>query len=258
MAIVKGAGAVEVLETAEKAANTESMKFTKLKSGSTLKVRVKGTTDLASYYNYGSYDRGVYSFTPENPSVRNAKGFVESNPTPWDLAAQHYQDLAKKASDKAEEDNLKAEARIYRGELRFMMGFFDLETGEDIVIDFSKNQMTVIRTAILKYAKKIDKIAFEISKSGSGTSTTVSLSPVLDMDEDLTDKERAAFAKAEGQPFNDAIFDGVLYEMDEAEQIESLTKAGFDISLIGLSAQSNGGVTPVGDSGEAPDPTEQF
>lgn len=239
MAINKGVGAIEELNAVESAASGENAKFTKLRSGSTIKVRVKGTEDLASYYNYGSYDRGVYSFTPTNPPKRNAKGFVVSDPTPWDLAAQYYQDLANNTEDKAEQEKLKAEARIYRGELRFMMGFYDLETGEDIVIDFSKNQMSVIRAAIVKYAKKLDKVAFELSKQGSGTSTTVSLSPVLDMDEDLTDKERETFAKADGKPFNDAMFDNLVYECDPAEQIENLVKAGFDVSLIGLSAKSD-------------------
>ncbi len=258
MAVNKGAAALEVLDAMETAAKSESAKFTKLKSGTTLKVKVKGVTDFASFYNYGSYDRGVYSFTPVEPAQRNAKGFISGGETPWDLAANYYQALANAEADKAKQDELKAEARVYRGELRFMVGFHDLESGEDIVIDFSKNQFGVIHTAIKKYAKKLDKVAFELSKSGSGTSTTVSLSPVLDMDEDITEKERAVFAKAEGQAFNDSLFDSLVYEADHAEQVANLVKAGFDVSLIGP-APATDEAPPITDAeGPDEDPTAKF
>ena len=32
------------------------------------------------------------------------------------------------------------------------------------------------------------------------------------------------------------VVDGILYEMDEEEQIEKLIEVGFDVSLIGLDA----------------------
>src|SRR5699024_9695505 len=104
------------------------------------------------------------------------------------------------------------------------------------------------------------KLAFELSKQGESTSTTVSLTPIIDMDEDLTDQERANFEKAQGKPFDDSLFDGVLYEMDEAEQIEALKKAGFDVSLIGLKgaqASSSQPDEPV-DADDEDDPTAQF
>ncbi|MGG1595969.1 hypothetical protein [Terribacillus saccharophilus] len=241
LAIKKGAGAIQGLTATNDSGS--SAEFTPFKSGTTLKVKVKGTEDLAEYYNYGIF-KVVNSFTPKNPAVRNERGFVESNPSPWDKAAQYYSDQARQApNDKAEEE-AKKQARLYRGVQKYIVGFHDLESGKDIVVDLTRNQALVVHGVIKKYEKKLDKLAFELSKQGESTSTTVSLSPIIDMDEDLSDKERENFEKAAGQPFNDSLFDGVLYEMDEAEQIENLKKAGFDVSLIGLSGAAKADEEP--------------
>jgi hypothetical protein len=92
-----------------------------------------------------------------------------------------------------------------------------------------------VHSVIKKNEKKLGKVAFELSKTGSGQSTTVMLSLLFDLDEDLNDKERANFEKYEGKEFDMALFDGLLYEADEKEMVENLVAAGFDITLIGLS-----------------------
>jgi hypothetical protein len=234
----------------------QNAEITSFKSGTSLKVRIKGTDNIANYFNYGIF-RVVNSFIPQEPAERNEKGFVVSNPSPWDKAAQYYQDLANKTADKDEQEKLKAEARLYRGKEKYLMGFYELSEGKDIVVDLTKAQALGVYQTIKKYEKKLDKFAFELSKTGQSTSTTVSLSLLVDMDEDLDDKERANFEKSSGEPFNSDLFDGVLYEMNEAEQIENLVKAGFDVNLIGLSAQGNE-VTPVNDAKSDVDPTEAF
>lgn len=238
MAINKGAGAIGALNAEQ--GGGDGAEITSFKSGTTLKVRVKGTEDVASYYNYGIYKK-VNSFVPKEPATRNARGFVESGHTPWDKAAQYYQDKAQATKDKTEQEALKEAARLYRGKEKFLLGFHDLTTGKDIVIDLTKAQAKSVHATIVKYEKKLGKLAFELSKQGESTGTTVSLSPLIDMDEDLSTDEKKAFDAAT-EPFNADMFDGVLYEMDEADQIDSLVNAGFDLSLIGLekSEQSDG------------------
>lgn len=244
MGVNKGIGAIDSLTQENDGGN--SAEITPLKSGSTLKVAAKSASDIASYYGYSIFKK-VYTFVPKNPSVRNAKGFVESNPTPWDQASQYYFDLAQKADDKKSEE-LKAEGRLYKGKQRFLLGFHNLETGEDIVVDLTKVQAQGVYATIKKYEKKIGKLAFELSKTGESTSTTVSLSPIIDMDEDLTEQERKNFEAAVGKEFNGELFDNVLYEADEAEQVELLKQAGFDVALIGYSAEAgeNGAQEEVG------------
>src|SRR5699024_3589120 len=89
---------------------------------------------------------------------------------------------------------------------------------------------------IMNRKERLDQFAFVLSKQGQGTGTTVSLSliPILD---DLTDAQRKNFDNAPAE-FDMTLFDGLLYEADEDEQIENLIKAGFDISLIGLEPPS--------------------
>lgn len=237
-----GADALNSLNATNEGNGGSKAEFASFKSGTSYKVRVLGTADLIRFYSYGIFKK-VNSFVAKNPSVRNAKGYPESNLTAWDLASKHYQDLAFKARDNgnvsAEEENRNL-AYQFKAKERYAMGFIDLETGEPIIVDLSKKQAQGVHAVITKYEKKLGKLAFELSKSGQSTSTTVSLSPIIDMDEDLTDKERANFAKLDGQDFDMTLFENLLYEADEKEMTESLVAAGFDISLIGLSIGANG------------------
>lgn len=218
-------------------------------SGTTLKVRVKSAEDSAEYYGYSIFKK-VNTFVPKEPAQRNAKGFITGNPTVWDRAAEYYYGMAKQAREAGDEAAAKEysdAAYLFKGKPRYLMGFGSLETGEDIVVDLSAKQAKTIIAAIQKYAKKLDKIAFELSKSGSSTDTTVTLTPILDMDEDLTEQERANFVKCGEKPFDFAVFEDCLYIADETEQIKNLVVAGFDIGLLGLTlgAGANTSDTPI-------------
>lgn len=241
--------------------------FAKLPAGTTLKVKLAGLGAVMRYYGYGVFKR-VNTFIAEKPSDRDAKGFVSGNHTPWDLASQHYyekafkllegitdKDQIKTIKDSADYKALSSEGYKYSGKPRYAVGFVDIEVGKEIVLDFTKKQFEeVIKPALIKYDGKKDKVAFEISKEGSGTSTKISLMPVLDMDDDLTDKERANFEKFIGKEFNVKLFEGLLFEADEKTQIENLVAAGFDITLIGLSIGGNGSQAQADEA----DPTTQF
>ncbi|TFI48167.1 hypothetical protein E4O93_08945 [Diaphorobacter sp. DS2] len=120
------------------------------------------------------------------------------------------------------------------------MGFIDLATGEPLIVDVSKKQAQALHAVITKFEKKLGKVAFELSKQGSGQSTTVSLTPFIDMDDDLSDKERENFAKYADKEFDMTLFDGLLFEADEKEQLNNLAVAGFDLSLIGESKPAEG------------------
>lgn len=238
-----GADALNTLNDTNEGGGGAKTEFTSFKSGSSFMVKVLGTADLISFYSYGIYKQ-VNSFVAANPSKKSAKGFPVENLTPWDKAWKYHKDLSEDFSD-----HHGQEAGKYRAKQRFAMGFFDLTSGEPIIVDVSKAQAQAIHAIIKKFEKKLGKVAFELSKSGSGTTTTVSLTPVIDMDDELTPEQRANFDKAP-DVFDMSLFDGLLYEADEKEQIELLVKAGFDVSLIGLSA---------GEPAQADeDPTRQF
>lgn len=244
-----GMDAIE--ETNGKGGGGKSNDFAKLPSGTTLKVKLTGLDNVMRYFGYGVYKK-VNTFIAANPSVRDAKGFVESNHTPWDLASKYYYDqayaLVKDKNDDEIKDikegkqykDLSSKGYMYSGKPRFAVGFVDLEVGKEVVIDFTKKQFNdVIKSALVKYDAKKDKVAFELAKEGSGTDTKIMLMPVLDMEDDLTEKEQANFEKFKGKEFNKTNFEGLLFEADEKQQTENLVAAGFDIGLIGLSLGAN-------------------
>lgn len=236
-------------EQADAALNEEggngknNAKFSSLKSGTTYTVKVVGTKDYFQFYSYGIFNQ-VDSFCAENPSKKTAKGFPVDNLTPWDLAFRYYKDLSQDWTDEYSQ-----EAQKYKPKSRFAMAFFDLTSGEVIAVDLSAKQHAAVKATIEKYAKKVDKMAFELSKTGESTGTVVSLSPIIDMDEDITPEQRANFEKAPKE-IDMTQFFSAPYLANEKEQIESLIKAGFDVSLIGLSVEEKG----AGDE----DLTQQF
>lgn len=246
MAIKKGQDAVADLQGN---GGNNSVDFTKFNDGTTLKVRVKNLTqtgipDIATYYNYGIFNK-VYSFVPEKDPTRDAKGFVVDNHNPWDLAAKYYYDKANevKGDGSTEEEVKKLRDKGYQflGKKKVMIGLYDLTKGKDIVIDVSPKQYNTIKNALLDYLEddQYKDLAFKISKKGTGQSTVVTVTPVINPAKGLTDEERENFDSSLDEPFNDTLFDGVLYEADYNEQLENLVKAGFNLSLIGLKAPEN-------------------
>lgn len=216
-----------------------SKEFSKFNVGTTYKVKVLGMKDFFAFYNYGIYGQ-INSFVAEKPSKKTDKGFPIEDLTPWDKAFLYHRDKSERFGDEQSEEAYK-----YKPELRYAMGFFDLEKGERIVIDVSRKQAQTLQEIIVKYGKRLDKAAFEVSKSGGGA---VSLMPVFDMEEDLSEKERENFEKAPDE-FKIEDFHGILFKATEDEQIENLIAAGFDISLIGLEAPAKGDA-PAEEQGE--------
>lgn len=250
----RGSAAVDSA-TAEK--DTQSSALVSFTSGTSLKVRVKSAEDSVEYYAYGMFGK-VNTFVPEKSAERNDRGYVTANPTVWDRAADALYADSKAAKDAGNETLAKEisdEAYNFRGKARYLVAFGSLETGEDIIVDLTQNQAKAVFAAIAKYAKRLDKLAFELAKTGSSTSTVVSLSPIIDMDEDLTEAERKNFAKAGEKPFDFGKFEEALFVADEAEQIKNLVKADFDIGRLGLTY--GGGVaeevTPISDEDAPPE-----
>jgi len=222
-----GADALTALNQTDEGGGN-SAEFAPFKSGTTYTVKVLGTSDLITFYSYGIFKQ-VNSFVAKNPSKKSAKGFPVENLTPWDKAWKYHADKSEEFGDKDSQEAYK-----YRPRQRFALGFIDLDTGEPIIVDLSKNQAQAVHGNITKYAERLDQFAFELTKQGQGTSTTVSLSliPILD---DLTDVQRKNFDEAPKE-FDMSLFEGLLYEMDDDEQTEKLIEVGFDVRLIGLEA----------------------
>lgn len=240
-----GMDAINALQDSGSGGANSQIEFSPFKSGTTYVVKVLGTSDLISFYSYGIYKQ-VNSFVAKNPSKKSRNGYPVENLTPWDKAWKYHKDRSKEFNDFHGQ-----EAAKYRPKQRFAFGFWDLTEGKPIIIDLSKSQAQGVYEVIKKYEKRLNRLAFELSKTGTGTSTSVTLTPIIDMDEDLTPEQRKNFENAPDE-FDMSLFDGVLYEADEDEQIELLIKAGFDVSLIGYSKPESNEDTDGVDDEEFP------
>lgn len=222
--VLTGADALGALDDSSE--ETVQNEFTYLKSGNTFYVKVPGLNVLPEYV-YGDYNKKIYSFIAENPSKKSKNGYPVENLTPFDLAWKHYKDQSEDWQDK-----MAQEANVFRCERKFTIGFYDLDTGEPIMVEFTRKQANAVRDTIVKYEERLDQFAFELSKIGSGTNTVVTLSliPILD---DLTEKQQKHFEKLPND-FDAKNFENLYYVMSDEEQIETLTRVGFDVSLIGL------------------------
>lgn len=213
--------------------NGNRARFTPLKSGTSLLVKVVGLKDYFKFYSYGIFGQ-VDSFVAKNPSKKTANGYPIEDLTPWDKAFLYHKERSESWNDTHGQ-----EAQKYRPKARFAVAFYDLTEGKPIAVDLSVKQFESVKSSIDKYAKRIDKVAFELSKSGVGTNTVVSLSPVLDMEEDLTKEQRKNFENAPKE-IDLTQFFSAPYVADEKEQIELLDKAGFDVTLIGYEKPTSG------------------
>ena len=229
-----GLDALNALNATNDGGSGGDAEFTSFKSGTSFKVRVIGKAAVQMAYGYSIYKK-VKSFVAKNPSTRDENGYVSGNPTPWDKASEYYRKQSKQF-----QDAMSQEAYKYAGKPRFAMAFVNLADGETIILDFSKAQALAVSAVLTKYEKKLDKLAFELSKEGASTNTKVSLTPIIDMDEDLTDVERTNFGKGPTmETFDHGIFNGIWFEQDEAQMVALLKQAGFDVSLIGYSDAPN-------------------
>lgn len=218
--------------------------ITKFPSGETKLVKFKSLDDVFPYFAYGVYKK-VNTFVPKNPATFNEDGFVESNHTSWDKAAQYYYDRAK--DDEANEKALKDLAYKFVAKPRFLIAVYDVETGEDIVVDLTKVQAGAVLDSLIDYVDvdndgniveggdhDFEDMVFKLSKKGKSTKTTVTLSPVVNLKKGLSDAELANLeTEAAKTPIPETIFDGLLFELDAEDMLRGLVAAEFDLANIG-------------------------
>lgn len=199
--------------------------FTKVifpfKSGTTVKVRVPASRPRASVKMHGAYK--VFNSSP-------CTGADDL----YCKAAEWYRNEANKAREAGDEELNKEMYTKYnqlRGKPRVFVGFINLSTGEPIVIDLSTKQYEAIRKPLDKYSKKINDYPFELSKTGSGKDTAITLSIILD-DDELKANEIENFTKSADTDIDKEVFANCLIVHDDETQIKNLTAFGFDIKNL--------------------------
>lgn len=197
----------DAVESAQKE-NQDFSKFIKsLKSGTSFKVRVPSVDDVVEVYMHSVYD--VFYSTP-----------CVTRDDLYDQAVELLrgdQKLANDAGDTTLAEQLGKHAYNLTAKPRYLFGFINLEDGEPIIIDLSKKQAQGIITTIKKYEKRLNQLAFEISKTGSGQSTSVTINPLMFLEEDLTEKELKNFKATEGKEVPEEVYENCLYVKQERE-----------------------------------------
>ncbi|EJP81096.1 hypothetical protein WBU96_28575 [Bacillus albus] len=217
----------EAIEAALTEKTDTSKMLTSVKTGKVLRVRALPTA-VVKYFAHSAYK--VFYTTPcTKPSGK---------PDLYDLACDLLYKDAKAAEDagKSEKEvkDIKDRAYLLKAKERYMIGFVNLEDGQPIIVDFTAKQGKAIVGDLQKYAKKLGKYPFELTKTGSSTDTQVSFSLVLDPEDDLKESEFAKFEESKDFEFPMAAFGEVLQVNDQEKQIEDLKAFGFDVSRLGI------------------------
>lgn len=206
--ITKGAGAVTNATTEKK---DYSKVIKTLKSGTAFKVRVPSAEELVEVYIHSVYD--VFYSTP---CTRDDL---------YDKAVDLLYADAKKADEAGDEkkaEALRNHAYQLKAKPRYLFGFINLEDGNPIIIDLSKKQAQAVITAVKKNEKRLNQLAFEISKTGTGQGTTVGFNPIMFLEEDLSKEELENFNKADGVTIDEEVYANCLYVKTADEQTEDL------------------------------------
>jgi hypothetical protein len=227
----------QAAESALAEKQTNNAQMTSFKSGTTLKVRIPSDEEYVEYSSVSVF------------KVINTVA-VESGNLYEKASKLLYEDAnkVKARGDEAVSEELRQQASQIKPKPRYLFGFFSLENGEPIVIDVSKKQAQVLIKSITKNARKLKKSAFEVSKEGSGQSTTVMITQLESDHEDesceLQPNEVKNFLATEGKEFPGNMYEAVLFTKDTADQADDLRAFGFDVSRLGVLG-INDDVTPI-------------
>lgn len=206
MAIKRGSSAIKSA-LAENNGGGSNVAFTPFKTGMTYKLRVQSVDDIVEYQNASVF--GVFKSSA-----------VVSSDNLYQKAAQALYKQADAIKDEAGKKEIVKRAGLIRPKPKYILGAIDLETGEKVFIDLTKNQAKVVISLLQKKAKKLDSTAFELAKSGKDTDTVVTITQ-LD-DDELDAKELATFEKSAGIEFTDEEFESLVFEKDFDEQLDDI------------------------------------
>lgn len=207
--MIKGTNAINKLnEVREQKKN--ALQY--IKAGTSLNVCIPSTEEVAQVYVHNVY--GVFnSFQCENS----------------DLVCKAVDYLYKQANnttDEKKKEELKQKAYQLKAKPRFLFGFYNLETGEPILIDLSKKQGQSIFSTINEYRDELGTYAFKLAKLDGGV---MSLTPIL---KGLTDAEKSNFEAVKGKEIEASLYENAIFKRDREGQIEDLTKFGFPVNAI--------------------------
>lgn len=140
--------------------------------------------------------------------------------------------------DKKRSKDLWTIAKKLEPKMRMQFGFFDLTTGEPFIVEMSQKHGEALLSQIKKYANKSGEMAFELERTGAGSDTGYSLSPVMD---ELEEEELENFELTATQEFDVEQYKNIRYFKNENQQQEDVNRFldVMNIDLEKLVAENN-------------------
>jgi len=203
MSLLTGKGATEVAEVTKGKVDLKEA-FIRLKAeNESVTVRLLGIDDFVSYKAHGDFNLGIYN----SPCLA-----VGGDDCPYCVA---------KAKGGEKFEGLYAKNRV-------VFAFAELNTGQVKCLDVSPNQAKKLNADITEYKEEIldGEIAFNLVRTGSGTSTGYALKP-------LTPKKLTAvqekFDAFDGQTVDIEFFEERVQGRSTDYMVKLLNDAGFPI-----------------------------
>jgi hypothetical protein len=235
---------IKLGQTAVDNATSEKPKYDKvvktLKSGTAFKLRVLGLHALAEVEIHSVYE--VFNSTPCTKDDL------------YDKAVKLLRADQKALADKGDEKGAEAigkHAYALTAKPRYLFGFIDLADGKPMVIDLSKKQAQGVIATIKKYEKRLNQLAFEISKTGTGQSTTVGFNPLMFLEEDLTPQELKHYQATENAEIPAEVYANCLYVKSAEEQVDDVL--AYERKNKGLNLAERLGLNKAGTGTEGQD-----
>lgn len=183
--------------------------FIRLKDGQSLKVRILGVEDYVQYkahangYNFGIYTQPCLAPTgKECPLCKT-----------YEYDKEEYKDLHPSN--------------------RYLVAMADLESKEVRVWDCSKTQLKGFISQLDEYAQDIrdgEEMMFTFKRSGTKTSTTYTLSPIINKKQLNLLEE--AYHSFDGMVVEDSFFEACLQPRTENFIMDNLKQGGLPVEDI--------------------------
>ena len=202
--VFTGTGLDDVLDQTRESSKVDLKEaFIRLKTNESIKVRILSPKHLVVYKAHGSFDKGIYTTV-----CKSSTGVL----CPMCEASKLNKDWNKA---------LYAKTRV-------AFAFADLASGEVKIFDATKNQAHIIASAIKEYEEDLDSLAFTFKRTGKGSSTAYTLSPIIK----LKGADLEAFNKFNDYELEDTFFADRIAPKADKYMLANLKKAGFPIEEL--------------------------
>ncbi|QST02756.1 hypothetical protein IMZ31_19595 (plasmid) [Pontibacillus sp. ALD_SL1] len=237
----KSSGFGSVLKKLEQGSKGGGPNVTKyLDDGESIVVRVLDASNTAFPYRaHSDHTTKIPPHTCHQEKGEKEDLYDKAAKVLIDEAVSHLDPKIKNFDDQSEEakenyKRVRKESNRFEAKNRVKFGFINLKDGQPVIIDLAEKFAKQLILGFEKHEDKIDRNAFEITKTGVEANTTYGLERVL-LDE-LSEEQKKHWDASEGKTFDKSLIDNTHFYRDEEQQLKDLVTMGFDVSRINLEA----------------------